>query len=203
MAEKKISAEESIAGVLAKVKAVGKDSKNQQQHFNYRGVDAVVNAVHPVLAEVGGFVVPNVLNREVEHATTAKGGRMTVVRLSVRYHWHGTDGGDPVTGTVEAEAFDTADKATAKAMSVAYRTFLLQTLMLPTDDPDPDSEYIERGAPVQSQPKPPAEWRKKIAEAQTEAALNDLYDVANQQGWATDEVIKALTARKNEINANT
>jgi hypothetical protein len=40
-----------------------------------------------------------------------------------------------------------SDKATAKAMSVAYRTFLLQVLALPTDDPDPDADYIDRGAP--------------------------------------------------------
>ena len=40
---------------------------------------------------------------------------------------------------VIGEAGDSGDKATPKAMSVALRTALLQTLMLPTDEPDPDS----------------------------------------------------------------
>jgi hypothetical protein len=48
------------------------------------------------------------------------------------------------------EAFDMGDKATAKAMSVAYRTCLLQALTIPTDDPDPDESSYEQApaAPV-------------------------------------------------------
>jgi hypothetical protein len=36
------------------------------------------------------------------------------------------------------------DKAAPKAMSVAFRTALLQALALPTDEPDPDSQSFER-----------------------------------------------------------
>jgi hypothetical protein len=45
---------------------------------------------------------------------------------------------------VAGEAFDAGDKATPKAMSVAYRTMMLQTLCLPTDEPDPDSHTYTR-----------------------------------------------------------
>ena len=39
---------------------------------------------------------------------------------------------------------DGGDKATAKAMSVAFRIALLQALALPTSEPDPDSTSYER-----------------------------------------------------------
>ncbi len=41
---------------------------------------------------------------------------------------------------------DSGDKATAKAMSVAYRIALIQALNAPTGDPDPDTQTYERSA---------------------------------------------------------
>lgn len=141
-----ISAIQSIVGVMSKVSGVGKGGWNDQQKFKFRGIDAVVNAVGPALREVGGFITPKVIAKEYEHGATASGKPTVEVKLTVQYSWYGTDGGEPVVAEVASEAMDMSDKSTAKAMSVAYRTYLLQILMLPTDDPDPDSEYIERGA---------------------------------------------------------
>ena len=39
---------------------------------------------------------------------------------------------------------DSGDKATAKAMSVAFRTALLQVFFLPTDEKDPDEDSFVR-----------------------------------------------------------
>lgn len=83
-----------------------------------------------------------------------------------------------------------------------YRRYALAALTGVVADDDDDGNTAQAAAPKKSAPKPPAEWRKKIAEAQTESALNEMYDVVNRSGWATDEVIEALTARKNQINAN-
>lgn len=186
----KITAAESIAGVLAKVKAVGKDSRNQQQGFNFRGIDAVMNAVHPALREVGGFIVPTVLSTEyVEAGTTKNGAAILSCRVAVTYAWHGTDGGAPIAGTVAAEANDMADKATAKAMSVAYRTFLLQTLCLPTDDPDPDAEYIER------QQSPRRDWNADLEAKRGDVqALRVLWSEAKTAGAPVEYLDKVSMA---------
>ena len=109
-------------------------------------------------------------------------------RLVVTFSVYGSEG-DPITGTVAAEAFDSGDKATAKAMSVAYRTFLLQLLCLPTDEPDPDSFTYEIAA---------REWVKEAealalvynldglrilyADAQAANAGKDVLDAI--KGWA-------------------
>ena len=63
------------------------------------------------------------------------------LRLEVAFYHVG---GGRVTATVVAEAMDSGDKATAKAHSVALRTALLQTLMLPTNEPDPDHDVYQR-----------------------------------------------------------
>lgn len=169
--EEKISAAESIVGVMRLVRAVGKDGRNERQNFNFRGIDGVVNAVGPALREVGGFFVPKVLELEYEHGLTNNGGACLDAHVKVKYSWFGTDGGEPVTSVVVAEARDTSDKATAKAMSVAERTYLIQILCLPTDSPDPDEDYEELAAPgtrPQEQPKPAARGRRKPAEPKQE-----------------------------------
>lgn len=146
----KISAAESIVGVMAKVGGVAKKDHNEFQNFNFRGIDAVMNAVGPALREVGGFIKPDVLRRRYEHGISTQGKPTIEVRLLVRYSWYGTDGGNPITAEIAAESVDTSDKGTAKAMSVAFRTYLLQILCLPTDEPDPDADYTERGEAAQA-----------------------------------------------------
>ena len=135
---------EALAAVSAEVGAVAKGEVNKGQGFRFRGIDAVVNAVHPVLAAHGVVVVPNAL--EVHYETVEVGAKRTPMvscrlRLEVAFY---TVGGGRVTATVVAEAMDSGDKATAKAHSVALRTALLQTLMLPTNEPDPDHDVYQR-----------------------------------------------------------
>jgi hypothetical protein len=193
-----ISAAQSIVLTLQKVKAVGKDSKNEQQGFKYRGIDAVVNAVNPTLAEVGGFIIGEAISTEYESFTSARGAAGIIARLTVKYSWYGTDGGEPVTGIVSSEANDYADKATAKAWSVALRTFLLQTLMLPTDDPDPDSTYIEHGKPAVVAPDPVLvdEWVSAFDDATTIAQLQAAWEGAGKAGVTTDKRVIAAKDRK-------
>lgn len=41
----------AMAAVMADMEAIGKDARNQQQGFNYRGIDSVYNTLHPILAK--------------------------------------------------------------------------------------------------------------------------------------------------------
>lgn len=136
------TANEVVLATMQKVQGVAKKDKNAAQGFNFRGIDAVLNAVGPAIREAGGFIVPAVYSTDYSSVLTAKGGTMQVCRLTVDFAVYGSEGA-PISGRVSAEAFDSGDKATSKAMSVAYRTFLLQLLCLPTDEPDPDSFSYE------------------------------------------------------------
>lgn len=145
MAEQ-LTVHQALSKVMAEVQAVRKDSKNQAQRFNFRGIDAVMNAVGPALRKHGVTILPEDVEVHRSNGTTANGKPTAEAVLKVTYRVYGP-AGDSIHGKVAAEAMDFGDKAIAKAMSVAYRTFLLQALTIPTDEPDPDSESYERGAP--------------------------------------------------------
>jgi hypothetical protein len=139
---------QALNEVMKQVGAVKKNDRNASQGFNFRGIDAVVNAVSPALQKYGVIVVPSV--EDYEYASVEIGKNRTVmghVKVKVTYTFIGA-GGDAIKATVVGEAMDSGDKATAKAMSVAFRTALLQTLSLPTDEPDPDSQSYERSEKV-------------------------------------------------------
>lgn len=142
---------EALAAVMADITVVKKEDRNESQRFNFRGIDAVLNAVGPALRKHGVVVLPTVEDHFYEVATSASGKPMGHVIVRVAYTFHGP-AGDTLSCTVIGESMDTGDKAGAKAMSVAFRTALLQALALPTDEPDPDSESYER-APAKKAPK--------------------------------------------------
>ena len=135
---------EALTAVMADVRAVGKSERNTHQNYKFRGIDAVVNAVGPAFRKHGVVCLPTVMHVEHEQAEVGNKRTLTaVVRLRVAYRFVGPEG-DVLACEVAAEAMDSGDKATAKAMSVAYRTALLQVLCLPTDEPDPDHDTYER-----------------------------------------------------------
>lgn len=142
----RLTVHQALSKVMGDVQAVKKDSKNQAQRFNFRGIDAVVNAVGPALRKHGVTILPEDVEVHRSNGTTASGKQTAEVAVKVTYRVYGP-AGDSIHGKVAAEAMDFGDKAIAKAMSIAYRTFLLQALTIPTDEPDPDSESYERGAP--------------------------------------------------------
>jgi hypothetical protein len=135
---------EALANVMAEVQAVGKKDRNDHQKFMFRGIDAVVNAVGPALRKHGVVVVPLLEDVSYETVSTSTGKASSACRVTVTYRFH--HGDSSLDCRVAAEAWDNGDKAAPKAMSVAFRTALLQALALPTDEPDPDASTYERVA---------------------------------------------------------
>ena len=168
---KTLSIAQALNEVMKEVGAVKKNDRNASQGFNFRGIDAVVNAVSPALQKHGVIVVPSV--EDYEYASVEIGKNRTVmghVRVKVTYTFIGA-GGDAIKATVVGEAMDSGDKATAKAMSVAFRTALLQTLSLPTDEPDPDSQSYERSEKVVVDTKALAKAISESSDLETLAKL--------------------------------
>lgn len=132
----------ALAAVMQDCREVAKRDANTEQRYYFRGVDAVVNAVGPILRKHAVVVVPELVHVEYAERTAKSGNLGTVCRGVVAYRFVAQDGSH-LTTTVAAEAMDWSDKATAKMMSVAFRTALLQALALPTDDKDPDAETPE------------------------------------------------------------
>ena len=135
--------------VMDEIKAVGKDGRNDYSGYNFRGIDGVLNAVGPALRKHAVLLVPTVEHIDYGSVPAKGGSMMTAVRLRMRVQLFDMDGSS-MAAVVWGEAFDTGDKATAKAHSVALRTALIQMLALPTQEPDPDETTYERQAPPSS-----------------------------------------------------
>lgn len=211
---------ELLSKVMEDVGAVRKGERNQAQNFNFRGIDAVVNAVSPALRKHGVVVTPEIVSNDY---TTVEVGKnrtsMGHCRVTVTYKFWAPDGSYLPT-TVSAESMDSGDKATAKAMSVAFRTCLLQTLCLPTDETDPDHEVYERAprgettrsaAPRQAVAEPAdneelsAEQRQQLQAACAKAGIDPQVMAANAgldwHGDLKNSDIPALRAAFKELKA--
>ena len=134
----------AINKVMSEVGFIGKDSKNQSQGFKYRGIDAVMNALNPALIRNGVFAVPTVLEQTREERINNKGTTLIYSMLKVRYRFYAEDG-SYIESTVIGEGMDSGDKASNKAMSVAFKYACFQVFCIPTEElmDDPDKECHE------------------------------------------------------------
>lgn len=147
---------ESLTYVMRDVQSIAKNNRNASQGFNFRGIDDTINAVGPALREHGVVIVPEAQEIVSEQYETKNKTIMRNVVVKIGWRIYGPEM-DSITACTYGEAADSGDKAVSKAHSVAYRTALLQTLCIPTDDQDPDSITHERttqAAPAQDRQPP-------------------------------------------------
>ncbi|WND36955.1 ERF family protein [Streptomyces sp. BB1-1-1] len=142
-----------VAAVMAAAMPVGKDQRNEQQNYNFRGIDDVMSAMAGPMRAHGLFILPSI----VEHRQQ-RDGKMTRTVITMRYRIYGP-AGDCLLADVPGEAFDYADKATNKAQSAALKYLLFTLFMLPVD-----SRSIDDGD--RHHPEPPAEHRAEQAQRQ-------------------------------------
>ncbi len=149
---------QAILGVmddLAKT-GVAKDRVNQQQHFPYRGIDDVRDAVAPLLVKNKLLIFPKVLSREMTERESRSGGALFYVLLTLEYEFYCVeDGSTKIVGPLFAEAMDSGDKSTNKAMSIGYKNLCIDTFCIRTKGDeaatDPDATVHD----VVPAPEPP------------------------------------------------
>ena len=142
---------ECIAAVSAELAQTGisKDRNNQQQGYKFRGIDDVYNALAPLLAKHGLVIIPRILSRVVAERVTQKGGTLFNVTVEAEFDFVSAKDGSKVTARSFGEAMDSADKATNKAMSAAYKYTAFQTFCIPTEgDNDADATTHEPTRPA-------------------------------------------------------
>jgi hypothetical protein len=148
---------EAINNVMADIGAIGKGKKNEKQGFMYRGVDDVMNALQPALIKHKVFIVPEILEQIREQKASSSGGVLLYSICKIKYTFYAEDGSF-VTAIVTGEGMDSGDKATNKAMAIAFKYVCFQVFCIPTEEmKDPDKE------------DPDAPPREKIGEAKIDA----------------------------------
>lgn len=178
----------AINEVMKEIGAVGKNQKNSQQGFMYRGIDAVMNAINPALTNHGVFVVPEVLEQTREERTTSKGNSLIYSICKIKFSFFAEDGSHIEAITI-GEGMDSGDKATNKAMSIAFKYACFQVFCIPTEEMvDPDAECHEV--------KPKKEAEKSMTDEEKNAQMME--EVGKELISAVQ--VKALTKKCNDEN---
>lgn len=172
---------QSIIAVMEDVGAIGKDKKNQQQNFMYRGVDDVMNALNPAFIKHKIFMVPQVVEHHREDRVSAQGKALIYSVCTMKYTVYADDGSFVETITA-GEAMDSGDKSMNKAMATAFKYACFQLFCIPTEEMsdaennakpiDPDSESHELSNKQGKQQK--TSQQQKLSKSKAEAVYKEL-----------------------------
>lgn len=138
----------TITGELSKI-GIAKDRENKQQGYSFRGIDQVYNALAPLLAKHRLNILPMVLERAEKVVQSKSGGNLNFVTLKVNYAFVSAEDASSFMVTTYGEGMDSADKATNKALSAAYKYAVIQAFAIPVEgQPDADADAHEEAAPA-------------------------------------------------------
>lgn len=167
----------AINNIMSEMGAIGKEKKNPQQHFHYRGIDDVMNVLQPLLVKHKVFIVPEIVEHRREDRQTKTGGNLIYSVCTIKFTFYAEDGSN-ITAVVIGEGMDSGDKATNKAMSIAFKYACFQVFCIPTKEMnDPESTTPE-----------PSQSVKTISEAQ----MKRLYAIANKGGINKEKVVEQV-----------
>ena len=126
---------------------IAKLNRNTAQNYNFRGIEAAMNELSPILIRNGIIVTSeynDIVVTERFKGDPKDGKAMRFCTLRGGFRFMAADGSQ-VTSECYGEAMDSGDKAVVKAQSVAFRTALFQQFVVPTMALDP--EQFEEDAP--------------------------------------------------------
>lgn len=167
-----------LAEAVKKVEAVGKDRETDQgPRYRYRGIEDVMNALHPILSELGLTLHVDTVEYELDWRVASNNKERRTATLCIRCGITGPDGTVLRLGSWwgEGDAYD--DKATNKAYSAALKLMLLHVFHVPTEDMT-DTEAGPNGSDEEELPLATADQVKAVK------ALVQKLDDKGKAAWA-------------------
>lgn len=120
----------AISAAFSKV-GIAKTHTNLRDQYSYRSIDDVLAKLAPLLVKNRLCILPRVLSRRTCDRLGEANTVLVSVELLVRYDLVSSRDGSRHTVKAFGEAVDPSDKATAKAMSAAYKSAMLQLFCIP------------------------------------------------------------------------
>lgn len=182
----------AIAAVMQEIGASGisKGRNNQQQGYAFRGIDDVLNELSPVLAKHKLCVLPRMVSREVVERQTRNGGALFNVTVEAEFDLVCAEDGSLHTIRTYGEAMDSADKATNKAMSAAYKYAAIQAFCIPTEG-DNDADATTHEVAPRQQRQETKSYEEHVAAVDGSTTLAEL-----QTAFLAAKADKSLTAEQ-------
>jgi hypothetical protein len=193
----------AITAITAELAGAGipKNRTNAADQYQYRSIDDVFNRLAPLLAKHRLCVLPQVLERLMTERLGDNLQLLISVTLRVAFTLVSAEDGSSHTAEAYGEALDPSDKATAKAMSAAYKSAMLQTFCIPVgdaDDPDAGSHKLARRTHAPEPVQGWDQWAQDIADivgvCESEQAIDTIQD-------RNRELLKALGRERADLYA--
>lgn len=148
---------ERMARVVAALNHIPKE-RSQGVTYLFRGIDAVMNALHKPLADNGLFLSPRVLDDWHVSAIPGSADKQG----NPRSQWQATfrvcvdvyaaDGSMVTLGPGLAQSHDYGDKAVYQAQQNAIKYVLLEAFAIPTDEQEMDARVSDPSPVVEPDP---------------------------------------------------
>lgn len=168
------------------IDGIDKAQRNKDQNYNFRGIDDVMDALSPLMADSGIIAIPSALSREQQNLKTQKGTDMFKVVVKMRYDFTFVEDGSFVRVEMYGEANDTADKATNKAESAAYKYAFFQLLCIPLrgspgeqerpEDREADFRTPDTGSGRPPAPREPVDTKQQAEEERRAAGPETIHE---------------------------
>lgn len=193
----------NITAALSK-EGIAKGRKNQQQGFQFRGIDDVYNALAPLLAQEKLCIIPRVRERTVTERETKAGGALFGITVLVEFDLVSAVDGSHHTATLYGEAMDSGDKGTNKALSAAYKYMAMEVFCIPTegdDDSDTHShevkakrlEHVDEHGEIH---EAPTQVNGVVFATASDTALAKLADWCEKEPQTRAKYLKAIHAEQ-------
>jgi hypothetical protein len=180
---------------------IAKNRTNEVDDYKYRSIDDVLDRLAPLLARHRLCVLPRALERHVSERADEQNRLLLHVALRVSFTLTSVEDGSSHIVEAYGEALDGGDKATAKAMSAAYKAAMVQTFCIPVcgvEDPDRASNRLSRQA---HGPEPVQGWAQWCLDIEDIVNLCESEQAISTVQERNRDLLKALAREQPQLYA--
>ena len=194
----------AIAAVTADLarRGIAKTRTNASEQYDYRGIDDVCNRLAPLLAQHRLCILPRVLERSCDERSAPDGSVLMRVALHVAFDVVCSRDGSVHSIRTCGEALDAGDKATAKAMTAAYKQALLQAFCIPiqgTEDADAATHRVMKSTDMLSDPD--QGWQQWASDIAAIVEICETVEALDRVQTTYRGLLRAASKREPEIYA--
>ena len=177
---------------------IAKVHHNERDDYLYRSIDDVLNRLAPLLAKHRLCVLPRVLER---HVIERQGDEQLLVDVTLGVAFSLVSADDGSSHLIEAygEALDRGDKGTAKAMSAAYKSAMIQAFCIPVGDLEDADATSHRLAAKTHVPEPVQGWEQWARDIQDIAAVCESEAAIDVVQGRNRELLKAISRERTDL----
>ena len=188
----------AVSAELAE-RGIAKARVNDADDYKYRSIDDLLDRLAPLLAKHRLCVLPRAIERTV--VERHDDGQHLLCHTCLRVAFTLTSVDDGSSHMVEAfgEALDVSDKATAKAMSAAYKSAMIQTFCIPLSGSEDADRTSPRATARTHLAEPVQGWEQWAREIEDIVSLCESEAAISLVQERNRELLKSLSRERHDL----